>query len=115
MAQFYWITKAEARSMGLVSITVRLPYHAEFKSWLFDECMRLRSAGRKAEVVNHKSGIQLYADLKYKAIDPTNKDRMATSRIWANPEFINGYQLDRIRAVEARAERERLWEATGDE
>ena len=94
--------------MGLVSVTIRLPYHPEYKSWLFDECMRMRDAGRKAEIVNQKSGIQLYADLNYMGIDPTNKDRMANSRVWANPEFITGYQLELIRATEARAEKKRL-------
>ena len=107
MNQFFWITKSEARAMGLVSVTSRLPYALEFKSWLFYECMRIREAGRRAEVVNQKSGIQLYADLNYVGIDPTGKDRLSPSTIWADPEFITGYQLELIRATEARAEKER--------
>jgi len=107
MNQFYEITKSEARVLGLSAVTSRLPLGAEYRSWVFDECSRMRDAGRKAEVVNDGAGVQLYADLNYLGIDPTNKDRLLPSTIWEDPVFITGYELAVINTEAARVEKAR--------
>jgi len=108
MTQFYFITRTDARVAGMVAISNRLTYKPEMKNWAFDEVMRMRKAGRKAEVVslNSNAGLQVFADLNYKAIDPTGKDRIEPARIWANPTFITGYELEDIRANAAAVERD---------
>ncbi len=102
MTQFGYIDIVTARLMGLRAVSVRLPYDPEFRDWIFDEVMRMRSLGRRAEAVDFKCGIQLFADLKYNGIDPTGKDKASRARIWASPEFITGYELDKIRARDAK-------------